>query len=168
MEPLPTKLTLEEMADLADSMSERLRHERFVDTHEVNVDAHGRVSMPAAYRPAFTDGSLRMAAVRDRNLEFWTPETFELVLSHKRRLGSPRLSGPRGLKMFQARTARVAIDKQFRFVIPPALRERIGLDPAGDRIVLAGAGEAIEVWSAAAWAELDHSGEIDDLEYGGF
>src|SRR5690625_3662498 len=160
MEQSPTQLTLQEMADLADSMRERLRHERFVATHEVNIDAQGRVSMPAAYRPAFDEGSLRMAAVRDRNLELWTPHTFDLVLSHKRRIGSPRLSGPRGLKMLQARTARVAIDKQFRFVVPPALRERIGLEADGDRIVLAGTGEAIEIWSAAEWNELDHSGEI--------
>lgn len=168
MEQVPTQPTRLEAADLATSMGERLRHERFVDTYEVNVDAQGRVSMPAQFRPAFDEGSLRMAAVRDRNLEVWTPHTFELVLEHKRRLGSPRLGGPRGLKMFQSRTARVAVDKQFRFVVPPALRDRIALDPAGDRIVLAGMGEAIEIWSAASWAELDHSGELDDLEYGGF
>lgn len=168
MEQLPAQQSIEESADLAATMAARLRHERFVDAHEVNIDANGRVSLPAVYRPAFDEGSLRMTAVRDRNLEFWTPHTFELVLEHRRRLGIPRLSGPRGLKLFQSRTTRIAVDKQFRLVVPPALRERIGLDPAGDRIVLAGMGESIELWAAADWTELDHSGELDELEYGGF
>jgi len=168
MEQVATRLTPEEMAELALSMSERLRHERFLDAHEVGVDAHGRVSLPAVFRPAFSEGSCRIAPVRDRNLEMWTPHTFELVLEHRRRLNMPQLGGPRGLKMLQSRTARVAIDKQFRFVLPPALRDRIGLDPGGDRIVLAGMGEAVEVWSAAVWNELDHSGDPEELEYPGF
>lgn len=168
MEQIPTQLSTDEAADLAATMADRLRHDRFVDTHEVNIDANGRISLPAVYRPAFDDGSLRMTAVRDRNLELWTPHTFELVLEHRRRLGIPRLSGPRGLKLFQSRTTRVAVDKQFRLVVPPALRERIGLDADGDRIVLAGMGESIEIWTATDWADLDHSGELDELEYGGF
>lgn len=168
MEQIATRLTHEEMAELAFAMSERLRHGRFLDAHEVGVDSHGRVSMPAVYRPAFDEGACRVAPVRDRNLELWTPHTFELVLEHRRRLGVPQLGGPRGLKMLQSRTANVAIDKQFRFVIPPALRQRIGLDPEGDRIVLAGVGEAIEIWPAAVWNGLDHSGDPEDLEYPGF
>lgn len=168
MEEISTKRTLDEAADLAAAMAAQLRHGRFVGTHEVNIDASGRISMPSAYRRAFEDGVLHMSPVRDRNLEIWTPHTFELVLDHRRRLGIPRLGGPRGLKMFQSRTAAVAIDKQHRLVVPPAFRERLGLDPGGDRVVVVGAGEALEIWPQTAWDALDDSGEIDELEYEGF
>lgn len=168
MEEISTKRTLDEAADLAAAMAAKMRHDRFVGTHEVNIDASGRISIPSVYRRAFDEGALHMAPVRDRNLEVWTPHTFELVLDHRRRLGIPRLGGPRGLKMFQSRTASIAVDKQFRMVVPPAFRERIGLDPTGDRVVVVGVGEALEIWPHDVWYDQDDSGEIDEAEYEGF
>lgn len=74
----------------------------------------------------------------------WTDSAFKLIAKDIQ--AQARATGAvRSLKLFKQSTATVQVDRQSRLVIPPALREQVGL---GDQIVLAGAEETIEIWDA--------------------
>lgn len=136
-------------------------HARFVDTVEVGLDDAGRVSLPATFRHAFSDQAI-IAPAGDRFLEMWTPATFDLVLQDRRRRATAGLSHPRSAKRLQMAATRASIDKQYRFVIAPRLREKLELT---DRIVLAGAGEAIEIYSVQDWELEQEQLDASDVEY---
>lgn len=115
----------------------------FSGNHTTKLEPNGRLILPSPFKHAFS-GQARLRAQRDRYLMLWTDSAFKLIAKDIQ--AQARATGAvRSLKLFKQSTATVQVDRQSRLVIPPALREQVGL---GDQIVLAGAEETIEIWDA--------------------
>ncbi len=139
-------------------------HAPFHGTFRLKLDSTGRVSLPASLRPAFESRAL-IRAHRDQYLMVWTPGGFAAVME-KFVAGNPSgVVDPRTRKRLHMATTEVSVDKQSRFVIPPDLKANVGL---GERIVLAGSIETIEIWSADAFEAEQATFDEADLFFDGF
>jgi len=135
----------------------------FQGIHRLKLEATGRIALPSAFKGAF--GSLgHVRAQRDEMLMLWTPAAFEAVMA-KVKADDSGVIGPRRLKRMHMATSDVSIDKQGRFVVPPELKAKVGL---GERIVLAGSRETIEIWSAEAFEAEEATLDEGDLFFDGF
>jgi MraZ protein len=124
-------------------------HAPFGGFVRTRLEGSGRLTLPAAYRSAF-DGHARIRPQKDQHLMLWTEGAFRGIANA---YGKPenKVINPRARKLFFMSTMQVTIDRQSRFVVPPDLRELVGL---GEEIVLAGAIETLEIWPAARFDEV--------------
>lgn len=139
-------------------------HAPFKGTFHLKLDAAGRVALPAALKGPFA-GSAVLRAHRGEFLNLWTPLAFDQFV---KAFGASQPTGvvdPRTRKRLHMSSSDVAVDKQSRFVIPPELRTRVGL---GDRIVLAGSIETIEIWPADTFGAEEETFDDVDLFIDGF
>jgi MraZ protein len=125
-------------------------HLPFSGTYATRLEASGRLVLPAALRFAF-DGSARIRAHRGEYLMLTTIRGFDAVVDHLS-AGSGEVLHPRTRKRLYMSAPQVTIDRQSRLVIPPELREQVGL---GEDIILAGAIESIEIWPAGRFADAE-------------
>ncbi len=105
--------------------------------------------MPARYRPAFAAGVvLRLGP--EGCVEMYTPEGFEAET--ERRLGASRSTrtqeARRIRRAFLPGVSDPELDRQGRVLLSPALREQAGL---GDRALIQGCGDYVEIWDPARW-----------------
>ena len=124
------------------------------------IDDKGRVPLPAKYRNG--DGSVEFVAVRGAGaclylypLSAWGPVNDRLTLL--RRSSDPH-SRRRALAV-TAQAADLALDKHGRLSLPQSLMELAGL---GREALFVGAGEVIEIWNPARFADYM---KLDDLDY---
>lgn len=114
--------------------------------HRTNIEPNGRVVLPSALRYPYA-GTVVLMPWAGQFLMVQTPYVNHLVIEAMK--GKARAQQgvvpPRRGKRAQHTSSRVSLDKQFRFVIPPELREMAGIE---EQIVICGAGEAVEIWSA--------------------
>ncbi len=141
-------------------------HEPFSGTYPARLEATGRLVLPSALRGPF-DGRARIRAFKDQYLMLMTVPAFDAVVDH---LGATQggVLPARARKRLYFSAPLVSIDRQSRLVVPPELRERVGL---GDDIVIAGSIETIEIWPADRFAAEEEPGvdEVDLLfeDFGG-
>lgn len=115
----------------------------FSGNHATKLEPNGRLILPAPFKSAF-GGQARIRPQRDQYLNLWTDPVFDRI-AEEYKARADATGAVRALKLFQQSTATVQVDRQSRLVIPPALRELVGL---GDQVVLAGSAETIEIWDA--------------------
>lgn len=130
-------------------------HAAFSGNVPARLEPTGRLAIPAAYRSAFS-GQARVRAYRSEYLMIWTDRAFDLVADTMATKGG--LIDPQVRKNLYRATQPVAVDRQGRMVIPPELRERVGLT---DQVVVVGAIEALEVYSAEAFGRLTALADAD-------
>lgn len=120
------------------------------------IEPNGRVILPAALRYPYGD---RVAVMPggEKYLMIQTPEVAQMVIKQMKRDRDKEFVPPRLSKRSYTETKYAPVDKQFRFVIPPDLRQAVGIT---EEIVICGAGECIEIWSAEQW-------EINERPYVG-
>jgi MraZ protein len=121
----------------------------FLGEYRHNVDAKGRLAIPARFRSGLAEG-LVVTRGLDPCLHIY-PKSQWLPLAE--RLSELPMSEPavRALRRnFFTGAFTCEMDKQGRILLPQALREYAGLD--GD-VVVAGLNTFIEVWAASRWDE---------------
>jgi MraZ protein len=121
----------------------------FLGEYRHNVDAKGRLAIPARFRSGLAEG-LVVTRGLDPCLHIY-PKSQWLPLAE--RLSELPMSEPavRALRRsFFTGAFTCEMDKQGRILLPQALREYAGLD--GD-VVIAGLNTFIEIWSAKRWTE---------------
>jgi len=115
--------------------------------HRYQLDAKGRIVLPAKYRDAFKAGVF-LTLGQDGCLFAYPKDEWQRRGTEVR---SSPLSGQEArnyARMFFGNAERVDLDSQGRLVIPQTLRARVGLDR--EAIVL-GVGERLEIWAGPAW-----------------
>lgn len=121
----------------------------FLGQYHHKIDNKGRLSLPARFREALADGAYITRGF-ESNLMVLTRTGFQAIWDY---LAAMSLTDPlaRALRrLIFAQAAQVTLDSAGRILIPPFLRQAVGLD--GEAVVV-GAGDYIELWPPAAWEE---------------
>ncbi|MGX0904255.1 MraZ protein [Roseovarius sp. MBR-79] len=127
----------------------------FRGENTVKVDAKGRVSIPALFRPVIQDSDPNWSAGKQPELiivygdhrrdflECFTVEAMQEVDEKIARL--PRGSKPRRLleHMFQGQSLPTSVDDTGRIVLPAKLRKKLDLE---DEAFFIAAGDTFQIW----------------------
>ncbi len=128
--------------------------------HEHTIDDKNRLTLPAKFRGAFSDGIVVTRGM-DGCLYAYTQVGWHGVVE-SRLAGLHPLSkeGRRMQRFFFAGASEGALDKQGRVSLPAALLQHAKL---GRDVVVAGVNDHLEIWDRAAWqrelAEVEGSAE---------
>src|SRR3990172_3824711 len=98
----------------------------FRGTFEHSLDDRGRVAVPARYREAFGEGGV-LTPSPDGCLELYPAAEFENTAFALTTEGANLQRGRRLRRGVYARSWDVELDRQGRILIPPPLREAVGL-----------------------------------------
>lgn len=124
-------------------------HAAFSGNVAARLEPTGRLAIPAVYRPLFSGqartraptGASTSCSGPSRRSHRWPPPWPPRAVS----------IDPQARKNLYRATQTVAVDRQGRLVVPPDLRERVGLT---DQVVVVGSIESLEIYSAAAFERL--------------
>ncbi|MFP5414803.1 MAG: division/cell wall cluster transcriptional repressor MraZ [Gammaproteobacteria bacterium] len=125
----------------------------FRGNNEINMDAKGRMAIPARYRDALTtgcDGQLVATIdIEDRCLFLYPLPAWQEIEAQIAKLPTFNPDTRRLQRLLIGHARELEIDSNGRVLIPPELRTYAGLDK---EVVLVGQGHRFELWSAASWA----------------
>jgi MraZ protein len=128
--------------------------------HEHTIDDKNRLTLPAKFRQAFSDGVVVTRGL-DRCLYAYRREDWGRLVES--RLAPLDPLGQEGRKMhryFFASATEADLDKQGRVMLPAPLIEYARL---GREVVVAGVNDRLEIWDREAWrrelAEIEGSAE---------
>ncbi|MEA2199097.1 MAG: transcriptional regulator MraZ [Solirubrobacteraceae bacterium] len=133
----------------------------FRGTFDHALDAKNRLTVPAKFRAALSDGvvlagSPEITAGEPRSLAVWTAEAYDAYTASTLSGLNPLSPKARELKrFFYNHSHDTELDSAGRVMIPPFLMSYAGL--AKD-VVVTGSGECLEVWDRTA-----HSRYQDDV-----
>lgn len=93
----------------------------------------------------------------DRCLHLFPVPEFEKLLAHLETLPASNRAVAAYKRRVVSNAEECTLDKQRRLLIPPMLREQVGLQ---DKAYLVGSGNLLELWSAEAWAKAQDVNQI--------
>lgn len=127
----------------------------------INIDAKGRLAIPAKYRPEILDICDSQMIVAYGLTDDYAPqngclwlyplpewEALEEKLMHAARRNKV-IAGIQ--RFFVGTSSQCDLDAQGRVLIPDAMKQKIGLDK---KIALVGHGKRFEVWSEDIWSTM--------------
>jgi MraZ protein len=125
----------------------------FRGNNEINMDAKGRMAIPARYRDALAagcDGQLVATIdIEDRCLFLYPLPAWREIEAQIAKLPTFNPDTRRLQRLLIGHARELEIDSNGRVLIPPELRTYAGLDK---EVVLVGQGHRFELWSTASWA----------------
>jgi MraZ protein len=125
----------------------------FRGNNEINMDAKGRMAIPARYRDALTagcDGQLVATIdIEDRCLFLYPLPAWQEIEAQIAKLPTFNPDTRRLQRLLIGHARELEMDSSGRVLIPPELRTYAGLDK---EVVLVGQGHRFELWSTASWA----------------
>ena len=133
--------------------------------NELNLDAKGRMAVPARYRQDLMDGcngQLVVTVDRDNCLLIYPMTEWEIVEKKLAALPSFDQRTRKLQRLLIGHATEVELDASGRLLVPPPLREYARLDK---RVVLIGQGNKFELWDNQYWVETRQKwlDEDDDL-----
>ncbi|MBA2278460.1 MAG: division/cell wall cluster transcriptional repressor MraZ [Chloroflexia bacterium] len=131
----------------------------FLGRYSHNLDAKGRLAVPARFRETLADGVVLTRGI-DRCLTLYPMSTWQPLAE---RVSALPLSDPNARnfrRMVFAEAVDLELDSQGRILVPPELRRYAGLEREA---IVVGVNTSIEVWSPAQWQavsdEVERNGE---------
>jgi MraZ protein len=127
----------------------------FRGTFEHALDAKHRLTIPAKFRGALSDGVVLAASHEvepgaPRTVAVWTPDSYDAFTSSTLAGLNPSSPKARELKRFFFNASfDTELDAANRVMIPPQLMSYAGLQK---EVVVTGSGECLEVWDRARYA----------------
>ena len=128
----------------------------FRGTFDHTLDAKHRLTIPARFRGALSDGVVLAAAHEveaggPRTVSVWSTQAYELYTSSTLAGLNPASPTARELKRFFFNASfDTELDAANRVMIPPQLMSYAGLDKD---VVVTGSGDCLEVWDRTRYAE---------------
>jgi MraZ protein len=124
----------------------------FRGTFDYTLDAKNRLTVPAKFRAALSDGVV-LAKAADGCIEIWPASDYDAYTDTVIGERNPFSPEARQLTRFLAANAHdTELDAAGRVGVPEPLRDHAGLSKD---VVVAGAGDRLEVWDKQSWAEQD-------------
>lgn len=126
----------------------------FRGVNQINLDAKGRMAIPARYREKITtccSGQL-VATIdtEERCLLLYPLEEWEVIQEKIESLPSFNPAARRIQRLLIGHATDIEVDGNGRLLLPGPLREYAELDK---KIVLLGQGQKFEIWSESRWLE---------------
>ena len=121
----------------------------FFGTHQNNMDAKGRVSMPVRYREAL-GASFIVTIGFDKCLCVYSFEQWQVIERQVRRLSSTKKDMRDFSRYLFGGATEVEPDKQGRILLPAHLRAYAELDK---EVTILGVNNRVEIWDRAKWDE---------------
>jgi len=139
---------------------------KFKGMHSVNMDAKGRVSIPARVREKLDEvcGSRIVLTAKDTDdkvLAIYPEPVFDALMDQLQVMPNMNKKVLRFLRIFRGYAVDMEPDSAGRINIPAESREYAGLDK---KIMIIGAGNHYEVWDADAWDAFVNDDQDDDGE----
>lgn len=135
----------------------------FQGVSAINLDAKGRMSIPAKHRDALAiqcEGRLTLTRHPDGCLLFFPRPVWE---SHREQIAAWPMSAKSWQRIFLGNACDVEMDSAGRILISPELRTAVGLTRD---VMLLGMGSHFEIWDAAKLAENEQeavAGPLPDV-----
>lgn len=134
----------------------------------LNLDAKGRMAIPARYRErlqAESDARVVVTVDRDGCLLLYPMREWEAIEAQLERLPSFNKQARRLQRLLIGHATECEFDAQGRILVPAPLREFAGIDR---RVVLIGQGKKFELWDEDRWYEQRQAWlAADDGDEGG-
>jgi MraZ protein len=133
-------------------------------THSYQLDPKGRVSLPARFREAFSEGAF-ITLGQDRCLYVFPRAEWERASAEVDAFPLSDNDGRAYQRLFYGSSDEAKVDGQGRVTIPQRLRARVDIDK---EVVVLGAGRRMEIWDretyeryAAAFSSAYETGTLD-------
>jgi len=128
--------------------------------HDHTLDDKNRLTLPAKFREAFTDGVVITRGLDGCLFAYRRADWDRLVESRLAPLDPLSPETRRLERFFYSGASEAELDKQGRVMLPAPLIEHAKL---GKEVVVAGVNDRLEIWDRAAWrtelAEVEGSAE---------
>ncbi len=128
----------------------------FIGEYEHNVDAKGRIIMPAKLREDIGDKFIITKGL-DGCLFAYSQVEWANFEEKLKALPLAQKNARNFVRFFLSGAVECEIDKQGRFLIPANLREHAGLDK---EIVIIGVGTRLEIWNREVWKNYSSDDNI--------
>ena len=126
----------------------------FTGSFTHTIDAKSRVSVPRkileVLRRRESSDLVVLTTGFDHCLFLYTPAEFERMSAQVDEGSLGEKDVREFSRTFYSSAEECPLDKSGRMLVPEALRKAIGL---GDKVVFAGVGRRVELWTPEAWAE---------------
>lgn len=135
----------------------------FQGSHSINLDAKGRLAVPAKYRDDLAsacNGRLVMTAhTQDRCVLVYPETEWDSIRPKIEALPTFNKAALRAQRLLIGYATALELDGNGRVLVPPTLRDYAGLEK---KLMLVGLGRKFELWSEAAWLASVADGEDDE------
>ncbi len=134
-------------------------------SHAINMDAKGRLAIPAKVRDALLSecgGRIVVTAhTEERCLLIYPEQQWQLLLPQIENLPNINRKAAKMQRVLLGYATNLEIDESHgRILLPPTLREYAGLEK---KLMLVGQGKKLELWSEEEWLKY-LNGNDDDGE----
>ncbi len=121
-------------------------------SHNINLDAKGRMAIPAKYRETLSSacgGRIIMTAhTQDRCVLVYPETEWQAILPKIEALPTFNRAALRAQRLLIGYACALELDANGRVLVPPTLRDYAGLEK---KLMLVGLGKKFELWSEDAW-----------------
>ena len=132
----------------------------FLGRYEHNLDAKGRLAIPARYREALAEGVILTRGI-DRRLALYPLEAWRPLVEKVAALPITDADARNFRRLVFAEAADLPLDAQGQIHIPPDLRRYAELERGA---VVVGVDGSIEIWSPQRWATVESSLDTNGAE----
>ena len=132
----------------------------FLGRYEHNLDAKGRLAIPARYREALSEGIILTRGI-DRCLALYPLAAWRPLAEKVAALPITDADARNFRRLVFAEAADLTLDAQGRILIPPDLRRYAELEREA---FVVGVDASIEIWSPPRWAAVEASLDTDAAE----
>jgi len=134
----------------------------FRGTFDHTLDAKNRLTVPARFRSELSGGVV-LAKGLERCVTVWTPAAFDAYTSAALADFHPLSKEAQKLtRFFSANSLDTELDGAGRIMLPAFLLDHAKL---GKDVVVTGAGDALEIWDRATWADYNDvlASDVDEI-----
>ena len=132
----------------------------FLGRYAHNLDAKGRLAIPARYRDALAEGVVLTRGI-DRCLALYPLAAWRPLAEKVAALPLTDANARNFRRLVFAEAADLELDGQGRILIPPDLRRYAEIEREA---FVVGVDTSIEIWSPARWEAVSASLDVDGAE----